>query len=355
LLGRAVAARKSCYDESVRLAQAGTLALTSMLSVSCVRFGYGASGVPSEGPDAAQGGNDASFSSDPAGASGAAGKHSDATVADAASGAVVSDSSTDTFDASVSDAARMPADSAVADDGAMQAPTDSGAQDAGSLDAAVVDGSTDFCPERADALFCNGFDTPVDFSVWTYALIDNNGGLGSSTEPRHSGTGALRATTGAAGEVNAARYGSLVFPHQVSGEIWLRYYYYLPSSTVVTTGFSTGVVAEVEPPFFGFALLVRSTRVEIGVLDTMYPGTMAFPRDHWTCVELRVQIDATAGKFEAYLDGKLAAYSPDKTNTLPAKGYTSVDVGIHYTDPEQGPVQAYVDDVVAGNQRPGCD
>jgi hypothetical protein len=71
-------------------------------------------------------------------------------------------------------------------------------------------------------------------------------------------------------------------------------------------------------------------------------------------VELHVQIDASKGVFEAYLDGTLAAKSP-ATATLPALGYTSVDVGIHFTDPTQGPVEAYVDDVVAGFTRLGCN
>jgi hypothetical protein len=164
----------------------------------------------------------------------------------------------------------------------------------------------------------------------------------------------LRATTGAAGSNNAARYGVAAFPHQKSGDIWLRYYYYIPSSTVVNPAFSTCVVSEIEPPYFGFSLVVLPSRVDIRVFDTAYQGTMAFPRDRWTCVELHVQIDAAAGRFEAYLDGALAVRSP-ATDTLPGMGYTSVDVGIHYTDPNQGPVEAYVDDVVATTARIGCN
>ncbi len=43
------------------------------------------------------------------------------------------------------------------------------------------------------------------------------------------------------------------------------------------------------------------------------------------------------------------------TDTLPDMGYTSVDIGIHYADLGQGPVTAYVDDVIAGFQRYGCN
>jgi hypothetical protein len=231
--------------------------------------------------------------------------------------------------------------------------TDAGQPDAASrLDGAIDAGAFNACPERSDALFCDGFEDPA-FSRWSYD-IKMNGTLSRSTAQHRSGAGSLQATTGAAGTTNVARYGAEPFGHQKSGEIWLRYYYYLPSTTTVSSGFSTGVVAEIEQPYFGFSLIVRATRVDIGQGNTMYQGTLSFPRDHWTCVELHVQIDQSAGFFEAYLDGALAVRSP-ATNTLPAQGYTSADVGIHYTDTNQGPVEAFVDDVVAARNRVPCD
>ena len=57
---------------------------------------------------------------------------------------------------------------------------------------------------------------------------------------------------------------------------------------------------------------------------------------------------------KAYIDGQLAA-STAAIDTLPDRGYTSLDVGIHYTDPKQGPVEAFVDDVAAGTSRIGCN
>jgi hypothetical protein len=230
---------------------------------------------------------------------------------------------------------------------------DAGPPDAGSrLDGATDAAGSNACPERSDALFCDGFEDPA-FSRWSYD-IKMNGTLSRSTTRYRTGAGSLQATTGAAGTTNVARYGAEPFGHQKSGEIWLRYYYYLPSTTTVTSGFSSGVVAEIEQPYFGFSLIVRATRVDIGQGNTMYQGTLSFPRDQWTCVELHVQIDQSAGFFEAYLDGALAARSP-ATNTLPAQGYTSADVGIHYTDTNQGPVEAFVDDVVAARNRVPCD
>jgi hypothetical protein len=201
-------------------------------------------------------------------------------------------------------------------------------------------------------IFCDGFEDPT-FARWSFKVV-SNGTLTQSTTRVRSGAGSLRATTGTASMGNVARYATEAIARQKSGEIWLRYYYYLPSSTQVTSHFSAGVMSEVVPPYFGFSLLVLPTHVEISASGTSYPGTVTFPRDHWTCVELHVQIDPTAGIFEAYLDGALAVRSP-ATNTLPSDGYTSAEVGIHYADTSQGPVEVYVDDVSVAKTRRPCD
>lgn len=325
-----------------------------LFACGCVRFGYDARRRPADPtPDASQADVDGGTPSAMDGKVVDAETHSDASGRDA----------------SMRDAA--PRDAAAAEGGATDATvtadampdaldaastdldaSDDNPQDADTDGDAVDSGVIDLCPDRADALFCDGFEDAA-LMRWNYEIV-TNGTLDRTAARFRSGVAALRATTGAAGSTNVAREGANIFGHQKTGELWARYYYYLPASTVVNTAFSTGVVAEIEDPFFGFALLVTPSRVDIGVFNTMYPGTKAFPRDHWTCVELHVQIDASAGIFEAYLDGALAARSP-ATNTLPGMGYSSLDVGIHYTDMGQGPVEAYVDDVVAGTTRAGCN
>ena len=244
-----------------------------------------------------------------------------------------------------------PDSSAPPGDAAPDAAPAGEAPDAGRI-STVDSGPPNLCPERSDALFCDGFED-ASFSRWSYPVI-TNGSVEQSTAFARSGTGSMHASTGSPGANNFARYAARAFDHQRSGEIWLRSYYYLPSTSYVTTTFSTAVVSEIEPPYFGFSLVVGAARVEIGALDKLYPGTLAFPRDHWTCVELHVTIDPAQGVLEAYLDGQLAARSP-AIDTQPDQGYTVLDAGIHYTDVAQGPVEVYVDDVVAGNLRVGCD
>jgi hypothetical protein len=330
------------YTEIVRFAWVGLFALT--WAVGCVRLGYDAQRPAVDaGPDASH--QDAGVTRDQDAAATDAAMRMEAGSTDAAMDAAT-DAAT-SVDSSTPDATSPSHDAALPD------PIEAGPMDSGEPgdDSAVDSGAKDLCPERSDVLFCDGFED--DFSRWSYSVVDN-GSVARSTTHVRTGESSLRAATGAAGGNSHARYGTEVFDHQKSGDIWARYYYYLPSSTVVTSYFSSGVVSEVEPPYVGFSLIIKPDGLDIAVGNTFYRRTGTFPRDRWTCVELHVKIDAAAGIYEAYLDGVIAVRSPE-TDTLPDMGYTSLDVGIHYTDPGQGPIEVFVDDVIAGTTRIGCD
>ena len=319
----------------------GLVALT--LTFGCTRFGYDASRPPRDPkPPTDSAISDAGGQTDPTAM--------DASKPSDASGVITPAD------------AKMPDDADVATDSGA-GPTDSGAMDSGDMDAAdmpdssvedsaVDSGAIERCPENSNLLFCDGFED-TNLERWSYDVLEN-GSVDRTTARYRSGTASLRATTGAAGTPNEARKVVEVFDHQKSGDIWARYYYYLPSSVTINSYFSSVVVEEIEQPFFGFSLLILPNQVAIEADSLRYDGTMAFPRNKWTCVELHVQIDPVAGFFEAYIDGALAARST-ATDTLPDKGYTTLEVGVHYTDPSQGPVTAYVDDVVAANTRTGCN
>jgi len=224
------------------------------------------------------------------------------------------------------------------------------------VDAAAADGGTPIvsklCPERPGARFCDGFED-ADFERWSYT-VNHNGTLTRSTEHAHSGTTSLRAATGPPDEGTEARWATLALANQKSGDAWLRFYSWVPSTVVVTEHFSIGIMSEAELPYAGFELRVRPTLVDINASAGVFAGTKAFPRDRWVCVELHVRIDGTAGVYEAYLDQALAVRSP-AMNTRPATGFSAAEVGIHYADPNQGPVEVYTDDVVVGTTRIPCD
>jgi len=224
------------------------------------------------------------------------------------------------------------------------------------VDAAAADGGTpsvsQLCPERPGALFCDGFED-ADFERWSYTT-KHNGTLTRSTDHAHSGATSLRAATGPPDDGTEARWATLALANQKSGDAWLRFYSWVPSTVVVTEHFSIGIMSEAEVPYAGFELRLRPTLVDINASNGVFPGTKTFPRDRWVCVELHVRIDDTAGVYEAYLDQALAVRSPSM-NTRPAMGYSAAEVGIHYADPNQGPVEVYTDDVVVGTARIPCD
>jgi hypothetical protein len=240
-------------------------------------------------------------------------------------------------------------------DAAMPEMRDANMPQPPALDAALPkDGSgpAPGCPEYPGALFCDGFEDPK-LMRWSYSVLMNGTAM-RTTARKRSGMAALHATTGAAAQDNAARYATKALDQQTSGDAWLRFYDYLPSSTVITTSFSAGVMSELEEPYHGFFLIVLPTRVDIGSFGGYFTGTAAFPRDRWVCVELHVMIDPADGAFEAFLDSALVARAT-KLNTLPDHGYTAAEVGIHYADKDQGPVEIYVDDVVVSRSRIGCN
>jgi hypothetical protein len=344
-----------------RIARLGCLALA--LTCGCVRLGYDAQTSPAKPtPDASR--EDGGLRDKDAGGSDAA-MHMDSGSRDAGMKDAGSKLDAAMDSGSVKDSGGTPDDGSMPkpEDGGMDsgssdsgsdASTDAGIEDAAMQDADVDSGITkDFCPSRTDAVLCDDFEDPM-LGNWEYSIF-TNGSATYTTSRKHQGSGSLYASITAASIRNSeARRGSKAFPHVKTGDIWVRYYYYVPSSVSINKGVSTVAVAEVEEPYFGFSLILRPSGIDIGSGDVMYSSSTTFPRDAWVCVELHVKIDPNVGFFEAYLDGTLIKNS-GAINTQPAMGYSSVDVGIHYAPPPQNAAQAYVDDIVAGYQRYGCN
>jgi hypothetical protein len=312
-------------------------------AAGCLRFGYDKhgnshdAGSKDAGP-ASGGGRGGSGSgaggSGGSGSGGNAGTSLDSGSHDAAAGS--GDGGDDESDAGTIDTRP--------DAGATEVP------DAGNLDAGPV--TSPLCPERPGVAFCDGFEDP-DFTRWEYP-VENNGTLTRSTAHAHSGMTSLLATTGPPAAGTEARWATIALANQKSGDAWMRFYNWVPGTVVVTQHFSVGVMSEIVMPYRGFELRIRPSVVDINASDTVFPGTLEFPRDRWVCVELHVLIHPSAGIYEAYLDGMLAVRSPP-VNTLPADGFTAAEVGVHYADPAQGPVEVYVDDVAVGTSRIPCD
>jgi len=331
----------------VRLAQVGILALG--LGSGCLRFGYEAKRGPVVlQPDAATPFDAAmdAARSDAATPPDAGASDAEAGVMDAASPAPDAGMDAAAKDAATGDAAVQ--DAAASDASMSDAAT---SVDATTPDAASEAGSADPCSGRSDLSLCDGFES----AAGNWSDIALNGSITRSTLQARSGSTSARATTGSASGSNRARFETQAFAQLKQGDIWARAYYYLPSSVTIDTYFSIMQLREAVSPYFGCSLVIRPTLIDLGGSITARFKTLeAFPRDQWTCVELHVQIDASAGTCEGYVDGMIAT-SSSAGNTLPAQGYSNLDVGICATEASQGPLEIYVDDVAAGTTRIGCD
>jgi hypothetical protein len=245
-------------------------------------------------------------------------------------------------------------DSGTTDAGTMDSgPIDSGTTDSGA-DSGVDPRWTEDCPGVPGVLFCDDFED--NLAKWNYP-VHMRGTTAVTMDYKRAGSYALRASTSesTASVQSQARRGVKAFDHRASGDLWARYYYYLPSSVTLTEKFSSGVISEYEDPFLGFSVLIFPDGVGLESRSTTRKITSTtFPRNQWVCVEMHVQIHASAGLFEFYLNGtQITAITG--LDTLPDQGYTSFEIGVHYANFNQGPLTVYADDVMLGTTRLGCN
>ena len=256
-----------------------------------------------------------------------------------------------TLDSGIQDSG--PVDSGVIDSGVKDSgPIDSGAIDAGSVDTPDPRWTED-CPGVPSVLFCDDFEDGL--TKWNYSVL-NRGTAIPSTNYASNGVNSLRADTMAStsNSQSKARQGVEAFGHRKSGDLWGRYFYYLPNYVSITQKVSTGVISELEDPWLGFSVLILPDGVGIESGATSKKVSTAFPRNQWVCIEMHVQIHASAGTFEFFINGMpMAALTG--LDTLPDQGYTSFEVGVHYANFNQGAITSYADDVKLGTSRLGCN
>jgi hypothetical protein len=201
------------------------------------------------------------------------------------------------------------------------------------------------------ALFCDGFEGS-GMGPWDYAVEMD--GLSQRVVTRaYRGTASLDNTIIDIDAYKAARWGkNAVFPGVNSGDIYMRAFYWLPSTTIVTDQLSILVTANGAPPYpSAFVLLTPGM---ISVVDTTTAtAALDFPRDRWTCVELHIAV-GTSGGADVNVDGTQVV-THSGVDTTVAGGYTNLDVGVHYATPAQGPAEVWVDEVVADYAPIGCN
>lgn len=234
-----------------------------------------------------------------------------------------------------------------APDGALDAAS-TGAPEAGPVDG----GDPNRCSEGLSSAFiCEDFESPpTDLEPYSEnGVVDV-----AASSLSHGGTGALRVRTTAAGGRAALR--SIHAPIS-SGEVWIRLYFYIPSSAQLSS-ISLLQLTENQSPWRGLSIGVGSDE-HIGVYSTITErylsdfDLLGFSRDAWQCTLLHVRIDPADGLIELFLNDS-PAVREQGVSTRPDSGFGYFGVGIDFSVPEQMPLEVWVDDVAWSDHALRC-
>ena len=234
---------------------------------------------------------------------------------------------------------------------------DAQSADANGEDAAEALVGESACYDRFESrLACIGFESDLSAAWWR---IETSGEVVSSAERVYVGEGALHASSQGAG--STAFVGHAAFPLVTSGSLYLRSYIYVPSG-VALEGVIVHGLSEERDPYGGVSLLLSDHGLEVdvhpdgpGVSPIFIESMQALPRDRWNCLQLQVTVSEDSGAVRLSLNGELIAASATPLATLPASAYRGVSAGLVYADPSQGPVELFVDELVADVMPIPCD
>ena len=226
--------------------------------------------------------------------------------------------------------------------------------DAG-LDAGPADAGPDttHCDDiHAGALFCEDFEG--DLGNWPERAVSTGASARISSAETYMGTGALRSET-PMGETEAYLRAN-VLPIMSTGDLYVRWWYYLESGFTLTA-IEVASLAEIDRNYHLVATTYPSSmdiHTHGFATDDRINGGTGLPRGRWTCVEIHVHFDATAGSVVLYVDDTETA-AIRNFDTVEARGLTTIEAGLIWQHADQVPAVLYVDEIVADTAPIGCD
>ncbi len=233
--------------------------------------------------------------------------------------------------------------------GSDDTPNDGGGDGPSGDSAPLVDCTVTY----PDALMCSTFEGS-GMGNWDYTVLDE-GTVSLSTARAYRGTQSLEIATTGADAFKAARWGSnYVLDEVSSGDIYIRQYYWMESSTIVSDQLSIMVTGNLVDPYPSANVLLVPGEIHANFANgPTTSATQMFPRDRWTCVVMHIAV-AINGSIEVSIDGT-RVLSRTNFDSRVAGGYTNVDVGVHYATPDQGASRMWVDEVVVDTSPVTCD
>jgi hypothetical protein len=213
----------------------------------------------------------------------------------------------------------------------------------------TVDATSDVPRCRVDdtTIFCDDFEGP-DLTRWDVVTRVTR----DSPVP-HAGSGAARASITGAPDSAWLEATPAMLPElpRLSVRVW---FYATAGSSLGHANLITlrnSASAEEVTIFWSAAEL----RAYVDTSSTAsYPSTAFLQHERWTCVELDVVIDDTAGALELRVDGAVAIQT-SSFDTRVAGDFDQLKVGLNYSAaPQQLAATIYFDDVHLGATAVGC-
>ena len=140
-----------------------------------------------------------------------------------------------------------------------------------------------------------------------------------------------------------------------SGELYARWYLFVPGAPQSIDIASVHIIEQVAP-FDGFHLGINGGGIYAINRNMTGSGVqpIAFPRDRWVCIQVRIVIAATNGSIETWID---EAVGPTTLNadTSPAAGFRNLHAGIYSAVPNTVPLDVWTDEVALGTMPIPCD
>jgi hypothetical protein len=207
----------------------------------------------------------------------------------------------------------------------------------------------------ADALTCASFEDEDLASAWTATTIVDGGALERTTDPVHSGLGALHAATSAADSIAVV---STEFEPLFSGMLFLRAYLWVPAAVPTETINIFFIGAEPEPdPFNGLDINLANGALQIfspQIIPARQTGALQIPRDRWFCFRAQLVIGEGDGTVDLFVDDQLAL-TAQALDTLPANGVFRLRAGVDWSSEQAELFEIYLDDIALDVVPIACD
>lgn len=202
------------------------------------------------------------------------------------------------------------------------------------------------CPALPGLIFCESFEGGSGLTIQQGTVDIDEARAFRGTHSQHAATTGLSEASWQIG---------LVLPSVMSGDLYARWYNYVPS-TIANAQLATVHLVDNDFPYHGIIYGLRDGNAEVSSSEAAMTlsSTMQVPRDRWVCAQMHVFIADAGGSIDGAIDGQ-ALGAITNIDTLPVGGYRNVHAGLYATALATEPMELWTDEVAVGTQPIPCD